>query len=92
MKRYEPDNPPDSAPSMKEDATGDWVRYDDHAAAIAALEADVARVSAIAHNAIDEWASWVHDQLDGTSSLAEAIADVDAARAALADQPAEGGK
>jgi hypothetical protein len=55
------------------------------AARAEALEAEVARITAIANLALNEWALWVHDQLDGTSSLAEAIAEVDAARAALAE-------
>lgn len=50
-------------------------------------EREVARVTAIAERALNEWASWVHDQLDGTGDLADAIAEVNEARAALTAKP-----
>jgi hypothetical protein len=64
------------------------LRDDDHAlvqrdryqaaAAIDALEAEVARVSALAGIALDGWQSWVDDQLQGTSYYDETIAEVNA--------------
>jgi hypothetical protein len=53
------------------------------ATALEAKDAELARITAIAHIALDNWASWVHDQLDGTGMLDEAIAEIDGHRAAL---------
>lgn len=40
------------------------------------LEKENAELKRIAGIAIENWSSWVHDQLDGTSSLEDAIAEV----------------
>jgi hypothetical protein len=76
----------DHAPTEEQLVWG-WVEYAP-AAALDAKDAEIARVKAIAHIALDGWQSWIDDQLQGTSHYDESRAEVDAARAALTDNSA----
>lgn len=58
--------------------------------ALEAAKREIERISALATHATDEWQSWVDDQLQGTSLYDDAIADVNAHRAALSGERQEG--
>lgn len=74
VPRYEPDNPPDNAPSMQPANDGDWVRYSDVLAALAAaVPADLAEAAGSLLPTLRKGPEYVYGFVDTDNRAADMI-------------------